>query len=203
MIASDASRAWVTPGSRLTVSQLLDALLLPSGNDAAYALAVFTAKKIADNDSLTADDAVAVFVQAMNEKAIAIRAEHSHFLTPDGYDREGQYTTAHDLAIIAREVVNNKLLREITSSNQISDTWLSGQRAALTNTNELINPSSPYYYTAATGLKTGKSEAAGKCLVSSAKINGDLYICVVMGSSEAGRWQDSIDLYEAAKAYAL
>ena len=197
LIAEDASRAWLNPGNRLTVRQLLDAMLLPSGNDAAYALAVFSGRRISDNNELSIDKALDVFREAMNEKAAALGAVHSYFLSPDGYDTAGQYTTARDLALIAKHFVGNDTLRTIAESYRISDVWLSGQAVTYYNSNELINPGSSYYFEYATGLKTGKSDAAGGCLVSCADIGGHTYLCVVMGSTTEGRWKDSLNLYHA------
>jgi D-alanyl-D-alanine carboxypeptidase len=199
-VAPDASRAWLDPGARLTVRQLLDALLLPSGNDAAYTLAVFAGRKICGNDEVAIDEALDAFVSAMNEKAAALGAADSCFVTPDGYDAEGQYTTAHDLSCIARGFLKSELLSEIADSRSISDTWLSGQEVTYDNTNELIDPESKYFYEYATGLKTGKSEAAGSCLVSSAQIGKKRYLCVVMGSTEEGRWTDSLKLYHSIES---
>ncbi|SHO46924.1 VanZ family protein [Anaerocolumna xylanovorans] len=197
LIAADASRAWLYPGDKLTIRQLFDALLLPSGNDAAYALAVFAGKKICRDDTVSIDKALRVFLKAMNEKAAMVGATHSHFINPDGYDADGQYTTAKDLALIAREFLESETLRGIAGNPQITDTWLSGQEVTYSNTNELINPESPYYYEFAAGLKTGSSENAGCCLVSCAYIEKGSYICVVMGSTKEGRWQDSIKLYNS------
>jgi len=198
-IAEDASRAWLYAGNELTVRQLLDALLVPSGNDAAYALAIFAGRKICHDDAASIDEALAAFVEAMNKKAAYIGAVDSHFVDPDGYDADGQYTTAQDLALIAKALLQSDLLRDIAGSYQIADTWLSGQQITYCNTNELLNPQSPYYYPSASGLKTGSSKKAGGCLVSSAYINNDLYICVVMGSTQEGRWQDTLTLYNAVE----
>lgn len=197
LIAEDASRAWLSVGSRLNVHQLLNALLLPSGNDAAYTLAVYAGRKICDDQDLSEDEAITAFVAEMNRKAARIGATHSNFINPDGYDAEGQFTTAHDLACIAREFSRSKLLRNVAARAHVSDTWLSGQKVSYDNTNELILPDSQYHYEYATGLKTGKSEAAGCCLVSSVYINDELYLCVVMGSTEEGRWTDSLSLYRS------
>lgn len=199
LIASDASKAWLNTGDRLTVRQLLDAILLPSGNDAAYALAVHTGRKIGGDEKIPIQEAVEVFVDAMNKKAAYLGAKDSNFTSPDGYDDEGQYTTAHDLACIAKSFLRSDLLRGIVGSYEISDRWLSGKQVTYNNTNELINPDSQYYYPKAAGLKTGKSEAAGCCLVSAAYIRDKLYLCVVMGSTEEGRWIDSITLYDEIK----
>jgi len=199
LIAEDASRAWLNPGNELTVRQLLDALLLPSGNDAAYTLAVYAGRKICGDENASIEESLAVFVEAMNQKAAEVGAADSNFTSPDGYDSSDQYTTAHDLACIAREFLESRILREIAESYRIADTWLSGHEVTYTNTNELINPDSQYYYEYAVGLKTGKSVAAGCCLVSAAYIDDELYLCVVMGSTEEGRWTDSLALYHAIK----
>lgn len=198
-IAEDASRAWLNTGTRLTIRQLLDALLLPSGNDAAYALAAFTGRKICNDETTPVDKAITAFMIAMNKKAAGIGAVHSNFVSPDGYDAVGQYTTAYDLAIIAKVFMDSDVLKGIAGSYCISDIWLNGQEVTYYNTNELINPESPYFYETAAGLKTGKSESAGNCLVSCAYIADELYICVVMGSTEEGRWRDSLVLYHAIR----
>lgn len=199
LIAEDASRAWLNPGNELTIRQLLDALLLPSGNDAAYALAVYAGRKVCEDENASIEEALAVFVEAMNKKAAEVGAADSNFTNPDGYDASGQYTTAHDLACIAKGFWESSILRDIAGRYRIADTWLSGHEVTYNNTNELINPDSQYYYECAAGLKTGKSVAAGCCLVSAAYIDDELYLCVVMGSTEEGRWTDSLALYHAIK----
>lgn len=199
LIAGDASRAWLYPGNRLTVRQLLEALLVPSGNDAAYALAVFAGRKIDGDKQISTDEALKAFMRAMNEKAAGLGAVNSNFVNPDGYDAKGQFTTVNDLACIAREFIQSRILRDIAGRYFVADVWLSGQKAEYYNTNELINPNSRYYDPCVIGLKTGKSAAAGCCLVSSGYIAGQLYLCVVMGSTEEGRWMDTLALYRAIK----
>ena len=93
MIHEDSSIAWLVQGDTLTVRQLLIALLLPSGNDAAYTLAVNAGKKIAGDNSLTNERSVEVFMDKVNEKARALGAESSNFVVPDGYDTAHQHLT--------------------------------------------------------------------------------------------------------------
>jgi D-alanyl-D-alanine carboxypeptidase (penicillin-binding protein 5/6) len=195
LIAPDSSKAWLNQGDTLTVRQLLVAMLLPSGNDAAYTLAVNAGKKIAGENDLGEQQAAESFLKAMNRKATEVGAASSRFVAPDGYDADGQYTTAYDLAQIAKACLGNKALSEIMGSYRISDTLPSGREATYRNTNELLNPDSKYYYSYAVGLKTGNSGEGGSCLVSAAVINGKTYICVVMGDSEDGRFSDSLTLY--------
>ena len=194
-ISEDSSRAWLYPGHQLTIEQLLVALLLPSGNDAAYTLAVYTGRKIAQSIDLSEIQAIRLFVEKMNEKAVSVGAVHSYFTTPDGYDDPKQYTTAYDLAQIANACLNIRILREIMDCYEISQTWTSGEQITYHSTNELKNPLSPYYHPQVIGLKTGSSLAAGDCLISAVKIGKKIYICVVMNSTEKGRWTETLQMY--------
>lgn len=196
LIASDASRAWLNPGNVLTIRQLLTALLLPSGNDAAYALAVYTGRVIGNDSSLAVNDSIALFLHSMNQKAKEVGAVSSCFCSPDGYDTDGQYSTAYDLALIARSCLDNTTIRSIVSCARISDTWKSGEAVTYENTNELLLSDSAYYYKNAIGMKTGRSSKAGSCLISAAVMKDKTYLCVVMGSTEDGRFLDSLEIYE-------
>lgn len=200
LMHEDSSRAWLNQGDILTTKQLLIALLLPSGNDAAYTLAVNAGKRIAEDSNLTNAQSVDVFMDKVNEKAQMLGLENSNFLAPDGYDTEGQHTTAYDLAIIAKACLDNPYISEIVSSYTSYQKWVSGREVTYNNSNELLNPNSRYYYSEAIGLKTGASTLAGNCLVSAAVINGKTYICVMMGSTADDRFTDSITIYEKIKA---
>jgi len=197
LIAADSSRAWLNEGDRLTVRQLLVALLLPSGNDAAYTIAVGGGRLLEGDSSLTDQQALSAFMKAMNKKAKAVGATSSHFLNPDGYDADGQYTTARDLSKIAEACLRNDTLTDIMGSYIISDTWASGREVTYQNTNDLLNSGSSYYLDGAIGLKTGSSGNAGACLVSAAVIGGQTYISVVMGCTEGARYTDSLKIYSA------
>ena len=201
MMQQDASRAWLNQGDTLTIRQLLIALLLPSGNDAAYTLAVHTGRKIAQDDNLTETQAVEVFMEAVNEKAKSLGAVNSHFVVPDGYDADGQYTTAVDLAMIADACLDHACIAQLIGTYRSYEKWTSGREVTYYNTNQLLDSSSPFYYPEAIGIKTGSTGLAGDCLVSAAEINGKTYICVVMGAATSdARYQDSIQIYDAIKS---
>ena len=200
MIHSDSSTAWLMKGDTLTVRQLLIALMLPSGNDAAYTLAVNTGKTIAGDNSLSNQQAIQIFMDKVNEKAKAIGVTDSNFVVPDGYDAEGQYTTAYDLAIIAKACLENPIISEIVASNTSYERWPNGREVTYNNSNELLDPNSPYYRPEVIGLKTGTSSLGGACVVSAAVIDGETYICVVMGSTKESRFQDSVDILDKIKA---
>ena len=193
-VPADSSRAWLQYNDRMTVRQLIEALLLPSGNDAAYTAAVYAGQKIS-GEQISIDEAVQVFMEAMNTKATEAGAVSSYFVRPDGYDIEGQYTTAKDLALIGKKFLENPILMEISGIYSVRETFENGKNMTFTNTNELINPKSTYYYSPAIGIKTGNSANAGSGLVSAAVINNTTYICVVMGGTPDGRYQDSLNVF--------
>lgn len=202
MMPADSSRAYLNQGDTLTVRQLLTALLLPSGNDAAYSLAVYTGKKIDGDSSLSNERAVEVFMDAVNEKARELGAKNSNFVVPDGYDAEGQYTTAYDLAIIAKACLDNLDIAEIVAKEKSYERWAGGREVTYRNTNKLLDGGSEFYYPEVIGIKTGTSSLSGASLVSAAVINDKTYISVVMGAStEDSRFQDSIIIYDAVKSF--
>lgn len=195
LVAADASRAQVYIGDTLNIEQLLTALLLPSGNDAAYVLAAYTGRKILNDNNAETSAAIEAFVEEMNSKASQIGAADSVFKSPDGYDSKGQYTTAEDMVKIAGEFVKSDKLMEIAGQYSKYDIWTGGKEVSYYNTNEMLNPDSIYYMDCVTGIKTGTSDLAGACLISSAKINSKTYICAVMGGTEEERFTDTAALY--------
>lgn len=194
-LTEEGSRAWLFQGDKLTMEQLLVAMLLPSGNDAAYAVAVHVGAKIIGKAGLSNEQYIECFVEAMNETAKSVGAQASNFISPDGYDTDGQYTTAFDLAQIAKACLSNETLAQIMGSYTIYDTWLNGREVTYYNTNELLNPNGEYYYADAIGLKTGNSSQAGSCLVSAAVINGKTYVCVLMGSTIENIYPDTLSVF--------
>lgn len=164
-------------GEKMSVENLLRGMLIASGNDAATLLAIETAgseKK---------------FVEKMNEKADELGLDHSHFTNPHGLTDEEHYTTASDLAKAARYAMQDELFRDIVGSKTltIKPTNKTESERYYINTNNLISPLrySKYYYDKATGIKTGYTEAAGSCLVASAKDKDRELICVVLKSERS------------------
>ena len=100
-VQEGSSLAYLQRGQRLTFEGLLDAMLLPSGNDAAYTMACGVGRIVANDPTLPAADAVALFVGLMNEKARELGCRDSHFANPDGFHHDDHYTTAYDMARIA------------------------------------------------------------------------------------------------------
>ena len=196
LIAEDSSTANLEIGDKLTVRELIQGLLMSSGNDAAYVLAVNTSRSIMGRMSVK--KAAALFVDIMNNNVSRMGLEYSHFATPDGYDAEDQYTCAHDLAVIANQALENEVILEAVSTytqymEKIDETW--------TSTDQLLNPYSDYYMEEAIGLKTGSTTSAGKCFVGAAKDSTNTVVSVVLGSDEPGRWTDSRALLSYGLAY--
>lgn len=198
MIASDSSRAYLKRGQVLTIAMLLDAMLLPSGNDAAYVTAVHVGRVIAKDSSLTDKKAVKVFVSAMNEKVEELELVDTRFKTPDGYDAKGQYTTAYDMGLIANKALEYPEIYKTVQKVKARDILISGEDVTWYSTNKLIKSGSGYYYPYAIGLKTGTSGLGGRCLVSAAKYKKKKYVSVVMDATLIGRWEDSIQLLDYA-----
>jgi D-alanyl-D-alanine carboxypeptidase len=195
MIASDSTRANIHPGQILTIRNLLEGMLLPSGNDAAYAVATFVGRKSLQSPGATKEEAVEEFIRLMNEKAKKLGVKNSCFKTPDGYDAIGQYTTAYDMGLIGIAAAKNETIIEISQKSRSRNIFVSGEDVTWNSTNKLITKYSGQYYSKAIGLKTGTSTMAGRCIVAAAESDGKEVVCVIMDSSTAaGRWEDAIEL---------
>lgn len=198
MIAPDSSKAGFSKGQIVTVEELLEGLLISSGNDAAYILAKATGQEILENNianegkTFTSAQCVQRFIFEMNKNVRDMNLDNTNFTTPDGYDDKEQYTTASDLSKIAIEAYNNETIMKICRmdkqySKTLNKTW--------TSTNELINESGKYYYKYCLGMKTGSTGLAGKCLVSAATKGDVTCISVVLNDeTDEQRWKDSMKL---------
>lgn len=185
-----SNSANLVAGDQISIHHLLYGLLLPSGNDAANTIASHISKSISANPDLSLQEIHSIFADLMNQKLKELGLNNTNFTNPHGFHHEDQYTTAWDMAIIAKEAMKNQVFREIVSSQEASyyrdEIW--------ENTNHLILEENDNYYPYTIGIKTGKTAAAGKCLVSAAtKDNLDL-IAVVLNSTDEDVWKDSISL---------
>lgn len=191
MIASDSTKAGLKKGQILTIRNLLEGMLVPSGNDAAYVLAAYVGRKSLDNDSADTKDAILEFARLMNNKAKNLGVINSCFKTPDGYDALGQYTTAYDMGLIGLAAADSEVITEICGKSAARNIFVDGYEITWSSTNSLIKKDSPTYYPYCIGLKTGTSTMAGKCLISLAKNKDREVLSVVMNSDSTGRWEDS------------
>ncbi|MCH5202239.1 MAG: D-alanyl-D-alanine carboxypeptidase [Oscillospiraceae bacterium] len=154
-------------GRSLTVDELLNCLMISSGNDAALVLADYVGGK----------DSVEGFVKMMNDKAKALGCENTHFVNPHGLHHVNHYTTARDIYKITSYALTLPGFAEITNARNYE---LNGTYYA--STNHILDPYSEYYYQYAKGIKTGTTDEAGRCLVTSAVADGYSYLAVLMKS---------------------
>ncbi len=198
MIGYDSSVCGLQKGYKLTLSQLIAGLMMNSGNDAAYTIAVNVAKYVSGYPGMTNVAAVNYFASLMNRFAQKLGATSSNFVNPDGYHDPNHYTTVHDLLLIAQEAMKYQLVRNVASTYEMTISTLTGQWLTFKNTNSLLNTSSQYYYPYATGLKTGMTYGAGYCLVATATKDGRTLIAIAMGASnDKGRCTDTINMFNA------
>src|SRR5687768_12163244 len=164
----------IKAGETYTRIELLRALLVKSSNDVAVCLARDTA------------GSVEAFSDLMNQKARELGATRSNFLNPNGLPEPGQYSSARDLAIIAKAAYANPTIRSIVCLPQIVFRYSNGRTRALENTNKLLKR-----LAYCNGMKTGYTEAAGRCLIASGARPGRDVIVVVLGNTSAGIWKDA------------
>ena len=154
---------YLRKGEKMTLRQLLYGLMLVSGNDASVAIG----EKVGGT--------VNNFVEMMNKTALKIGAKNSHFDNTHGLDSKKHYTTAYDLALITSYALKNPLFKEIVSCKNIKIVSDQGKTRYLKNKNKLLNS-----FIGCNGVKTGFTDDAGRCLVSSAERDGMQVVCVVL-----------------------
>lgn len=166
-------------GELISLRELVTGLMMRSGNDAAVAIAEFLS------------GSVDKFVVEMNKKAREIGAIHTKFQNPHGLPTKDHYSTAYDLAWIARYAMNNPTFAEVVSTRNTSIDWEDSagneHEQNLKNTNKLL-----WMLDEADGVKTGTTNEAGPCLVSSATKDDQRLIAVTL--NDKNRWEDSQEL---------
>ncbi len=166
------STAGLLGGETLTAEKLLYGAMLPSGNECAYILA-----------DHVGDGSVEYFVEMMNEKAQEIGAVNTHFANPAGLDDEENYSTPHDMYLIAKYAMQNDAFKKIVSTPSFNGGPTNKHEELYwNNTNQMLNQQSQYYYSPVKGIKTGTLESSGRCFVSYAEKDGFSYMMVVMGA---------------------
>nr|MCR4804994.1 D-alanyl-D-alanine carboxypeptidase [Clostridia bacterium] len=203
-ITADAEAA-ATGGSALGLQEgevmnalvMLHAMMIPSSNDCAVAIAKQVAGSV-DN-----------FAVMMNARAREIGCKYTNFVNPNGLHEDNHYTTARDLSLIALEAMKNPTFREIVGTWEYTIPATSRRdETVVTNTNLLLGDESDKYriyvgndlryckYDYATGIKTGSTPEAGGCLVASAEKDGTKLLCVLLAGTSLGRFADAIKLFE-------
>ena len=180
-------------GQKISLKELIYGMMLISGNDAAAAIAVHLGGSIED------------FADMMNQKAQELGMTGSHFVTPHGVDTDGHYVTARDMATLAMYAMKNEQFMQIVGSASYdfpSMNFTTDKQKQ--NTNKLLISNVPegdtsYYYEYATGIKTGATPKAFRCLVSSAEKDGMKLLCLIYGDETTDgseRWPLAKSLFE-------
>ncbi len=197
LIDPQSSVAYLRQGHRLDLQTMLEAIMLPSGNDAAYAAAANVGRIVAGDQTLNTRAAIARFCDEMNKLAKELGAANSHFANPDGIHSENHYTTAADMALIAKAALEEPLLAKVMGQEKVVRSFLSGESGVTWyNTNSLLRTDSRFLFEGATGMKTGHTDQAGYCLAASAERNGVKLIAILMNADTAdGRFEDASGLF--------
>lgn len=189
-IPSGYSNAAIQPGEALTVQELLDLFLIHSANEVGYIFA--------EHISGSAEN----FATLMNQKAAELGCKNTHFTNPSGLHDTEHYSTAYDMALIARYCMKNETFRNVVSKTsctiEATDKY---EQRYFKNTNDLIIPSSKYYYEYAIGIKTGFTSQAKNCLIAASLKDGLELITVALGAEatddgRSGRYVDTLNLFD-------
>lgn len=180
LYGTNASLGGLIVGEKLTIRQLLTSALVQSGNESAMILAGYVGSG-GMADFMPRD--ITSFVEMMNDKAKALGCMGTHFTNPTGLHSDNHYSTARDMAIMAKYAMQNPVFASLVKNyavqlgqtNKHNDLWQY-------STNKMLLTSSPYYYAPVVGIKTGSTDEAGRCVISQAEDNGYRYFCVVMGA---------------------
>jgi D-alanyl-D-alanine carboxypeptidase (penicillin-binding protein 5/6) len=184
VLQATGTRIGLKPGERLTAGDLLAATVVRSANDACRALA----EHLGPSRN--------TFILKMNARAAALGLVNTRFADPCGHDRDGQYTSAADLARLAEQVMRHEEYLRLARLERATIRTLDGRRSfALRNTNALLGR-----YPGAIGLKTGHTEEAGNCLVALAERDGVRVLAVLLNAPN--RWWNAAGLLDRAFAAA-
>lgn len=193
------STADIRQGEEMSVRKLLYCMMLQSANEGAAIIADYLG-----------DGSIPQFVEMMNERAKELGCQNTNFVNPHGLDADGHVSSAYDMYLIAKHAISLDGFMDIatTLSIDISPTNIHTSDYWLSSTNSMMKSTSEYYYAPVRGIKTGTTDNAGRCFVSTATLDGFTYLLVVMGSqyqdgdgnylTENNAFIDTKNLYEWA-----
>jgi D-alanyl-D-alanine carboxypeptidase (penicillin-binding protein 5/6) len=177
---TEGSAIWLKKDEQIKMEDLLYGLMLNSANDAAVAIAEHLAGSVGQ------------FNNILNETAAGLGAKNTHFTNPNGLPDENHYTTAYDLAMIAKYALKNKAFMEIVGTKNMNiDRQDPEDFKSLLNHNRLL-----WLYEDAIGIKTGYTSVARQCIVAAAQRDGRDLIAVVLKTEGINIWSDSINLFD-------
>ena len=179
---TEGSTLWLEEGDKITLRELLYGMMMHSGNDATVAIAEHIA------------GSVDRFARLMTDKAHELGARDTNFVNANGLPDDAHYTTAHDMALIAAYGYSLPEFEDIVSTKEITFPWVKDDTHRLRNENQML-----WLYEGGNGVKTGYTDAAGRCLVAGAKRDGIQLVSVVLDSN--WMWNDSILLLDYGFAH--
>ena len=196
-IDPESSKAGLEPGMQLTFEMLMDAMLLPSGNDAAYVMAVSAGRKYKNDETLSAEMAIDAFMELENKIASNIGTTRTNYVTPDGIHSEDHFTNARDLAVIADYARTIPLIKNSCAKPEAEWTFVTGESTWWKNTNYILDIESMRYSPFCNGMKTGFTDQAGNSLIASATVEDHTLIAVMMNARSAlSRFDDCNFIFE-------
>jgi len=216
----DSSNAGLEEEEVLPLNELLYALLLPSGNDAAETIAVNIGRRIAGDGSISSDKAYETFIAAMNQKAKDLGMTGTNYTNPHGLHNDNHFTTPADMLILAKTAFDETTIKAITrakvhevQTNKTKHKWNNTNLLLYTNFNELseefrvingLSGANPVFNGYATSGKTGFTEEANKCLVFEGEGNDKKMIGVILNADQAVVFGEASDTINAVvKEYEL
>ena len=197
-VKSGYTKADIQVGEKFSIEELLNVMMVQSANEAATIIAEHISGSVSE------------FAKLMNEKAKEIGCKNSNFVNANGVHNENHYSTAYDMAMIARYCMKNEVFRRLASMMECSlprtEYWQDEQveehgERIFKNTNKLLIKDNRYYYPYAIGVKTGFTTPAKNCLISASNKNGFELISVVLHAETtedglSARYLDTINLFE-------
>ena len=178
MISVEGSSMGLRAGEVLALGDIARGMMMASGNDGANAIALYLS------------DSAEAFSEKMNARAAELHMMQTHFVTPSGLDAEGHGSTAYDMALLAAEAMQNEEFAAAVGRMTLSVPFISPEKTVrYENHNRLLK-----LYPDCTGIKTGFTKKAGRCLVSSAERDGARFICVTLNAPDD--WNDHMNLYD-------
>lgn len=175
-VGVEGSSVYLVQGERLTLEELLYALMLESANDAAVAIALHVSDNLED------------FVELMNRKAVELGMFGTNYANPHGLPADQHYSTAKDLCLLLSYALNNKAFRVYSGTQKTTISAPNSNHRFLSNHNKLLR-----IYDGCIAGKTGFTKEAGRCLVTASEKNGRTLICATLG--DPNDWLDHISLY--------
>ena len=174
------SQIWLDTGEKISVDDLLKGIIMASANDAM----VLMAERVSGTEE--------AFVSKMNKKAKELGLQNTYFKNSTGLDEDGSYSSAYDMAIIAKELINHKKVFDYSKNYESYIRENTDNKTWITNTNKLVK-----FYKGTDGLKTGMTDKAGSCMAVTTKRNGLRLITVTLGFTNSKiRNQETMDLLD-------